>query len=367
MANIPVLDLRPQLLSIKGEIMAAVEAVIDSTAYINGPATQQFEKDAAKYLGVKHAIGLNSGTDALIIGMRALGVKPGDEVITTPFSFFATAESISMIGATPVFVDIEKDSFNIDCSLIEQAITDKTTAIMPVHIFGRPCNINEIVALAEKHGLKIIEDCAQSFGATVDGKQTGSFGDGGAFSFFPTKNLGAMGDGGLFVTDCDEAAHSALKLRNHGGIDKYSNDELGYNSRLDSIQAAILSVKLKYIDKYNAGRREVATRYNELLSEVDGVITPEICEGHVFHQYTVRITSANRDEVHTAMMKAGVGCMIYYPTPQDLLPVYGNSNSPFYNSVAAAGQVMSLPVWPELEFTLQENVCDTLSQALLSF
>ena len=187
MANIPVLDLRPQLLSIKGEIMAAVEAVIDSTAYINGPATQQFEKEAAQYLGVKHAIGLNSGTDALIIGMRALGVKPGDEVITTPFSFFATAESISMIGATPVFVDIEKGSFNIDCSLIEQAITDKTTAIMPVHIFGRPCNILEIVALAEKHGLKVIEDCAQSFGATVDGKQTGSFGNGGAFSFFPTR------------------------------------------------------------------------------------------------------------------------------------------------------------------------------------
>jgi dTDP-4-amino-4,6-dideoxygalactose transaminase len=176
MPNIPVLDLRPQLLSIKDEVMAAIEDVVDGTAYINGPATQQFEKEAAKYLGVKHAIGLNSGTDALIIGMRALGVKPGDEVITTPFSFFATAESISMIGATPVFVDIEKDSFNIDCSLIEKAITDKTTAIMPVHIFGRPCNINEIVALAKKHGLKVIEDCAQSFGATVDGKQTGSFG-----------------------------------------------------------------------------------------------------------------------------------------------------------------------------------------------
>ena len=367
MANIPVLDLRPQLLSIKGEIMAAVEAVIDSTAYINGPATQQFEKEAAQYLGVKHAIGLNSGTDALIIGMRALGVKPGDEVITTPFSFFATAESISMIGATPVFVDIEKGSFNIDCSLIEQAITDKTTAIMPVHIFGRPCNILEIVALAEKHGLKVIEDCAQSFGATVDGKQTGSFGNGGAFSFFPTKNLGAMGDGGLFVTDCDEAAHSALKLRNHGGIDKYSNDELGYNSRLDSIQAAILSVKLKYIDKYNAGRREVAARYNELLSGVGGVITPEVCDGHVFHQYTVRITSANRDEVHAAMMKAGVGCMIYYPTPQDLLPVYGLSESPHKVSAEAAAQVMSLPIWPELELAVQKNICDAVLQVLLSF
>jgi dTDP-4-amino-4,6-dideoxygalactose transaminase len=365
MPNIPVLDLRPQLLSIKDEVMAAIEAVVDGTAYINGPATQQFEKDAAKYLGVKHAIGLNSGTDALIIGMRALGIKPGDEVITTPFSFFATAESISIIGATPVFVDIEKDSFNIDCSLIEQAITGKTTAIMPVHLFGRPCNINEIVALAEKHDLKVIEDCAQSFGATADGKQTGSFGNGGAFSFFPTKNLGAMGDGGLFVTDCDAAAHSALKLRNHGGIDKYSNDELGYNSRLDSVQAAILSVKLKYIDKYNTGRREVAARYNELLAGIDGVITPDVCDGHVFHQYTVRITDVSRDEVHASMMKAGVGCMIYYPTPQDLLPVYGLSESPHRVSTEAAAQVMSLPIWPELEESMQEDIVQALKAALI--
>jgi dTDP-4-amino-4,6-dideoxygalactose transaminase len=366
MPNIPVLDLRPQLLSIKDEVMAAIEDVVDGTAYINGPATQQFEKEAAKYLGVKHAIGLNSGTDALIIGLRALGVKPGDEVITTPFSFFATAESISMIGATPVFVDIEKDSFNIDCSLIEQAITDKTAAIMPVHLFGRPCNIKEIVALAEKHDLKVIEDCAQSFGATVDGKQTGSFGNGGAFSFFPTKNLGAMGDGGLFVTDSDAAAHSALKLRNHGGIDKYSNDELGYNSRLDSIQAAILSVKLKYIDKYNADRREVAMRYNELLAGIDGVITPEVCHGHVFHQYTVRITDASRDEVHAAMMKAGIGCMIYYPTPQDLLPVYGLNESPHKVSAEAAAQVMSLPMWPELERPMQEEITQALKATLIN-
>ena len=364
MANIPVLDLRPQLQSIKDEVMSAIESVVDSTAYINGPATQQFEKEAAEYLGVKHAVGLNSGTDALIIGLRALGVKPGDEVITTPFSFFATAESISMIGATPIFVDIEDGSFNIDCSLIEGAITEKTTAIMPVHIFGRPCNINEIVALAEKHGLKVIEDCAQSFGATVDGKQTGSFGNGGAFSFFPTKNLGAMGDGGLFVTDCDEAAHAALKLRNHGGIDKYSNDELGYNSRLDSMQAAILSVKLKYIDEWNNNRREVAARYNELLADVDGIITPEIVDGHVFHQYTLRITAADRDEVQSAMLSAGVGCMIYYPTPQDLLPVYGMGKSPHEVSVGIAAQVMSLPIWPELELSAQEEITQALKATL---
>jgi dTDP-4-amino-4,6-dideoxygalactose transaminase len=192
----------------------------------------------------------------------------------------------------------------------------------------------------------------------------GPSGNGSAFSFFPTKNLGAMGDGGLFVTDCDEAAHSALKLRNHGGIDKYSNDELGYNSRLDSIQAAILSVKLKYLDKYNTGRREVAARYNELLAGIDGVITPEVCDGHVFHQYTVRITNASRDEVHASMMKAGVGCMIYYPTPQDLLPVYGLNESPHKASAEAAAQVMSLPIWPELGLAVQEHVTDVLSSCI---
>ena len=331
---------------------------------INGPATQQFEKSAASYLGVKHAIGLNSGTDALIIGMRALGIKPGDEVITTPFSFFATAESISIIGATPVFVDIEEDSFNIDCDKIIAAITEKTAAIMPVHLFGRPANMAQILDIAEQHQLIVLEDCAQSFGASLGGKQTGTFGDGGAFSFFPSKNLGAMGDGGLFVTNCDDAAHQALKLRNHGGIDKYSNDILGYNSRLDSVQAAILGVKLKRIDEWNNGRRAVATRYNELMSKFDNVVTPEVVEGHVFHQYTVRVLGVNRDDVHQAMLDAGVGCMVYYPTPQDLLPVYGNQHSTHQVSVNHASQVISLPIWPELEIETQQTIVNALAKAL---
>ena len=364
MKQIPVLDLHPQLDSIKSEIMAAVETVIDSTAFINGPATQQFEKNAAKYLGVKHAIGLNSGTDALIIGLRAIGVKPGDEVITTPFSFFATAESISIIGATPVFVDIEPDSFNIDCNKIVAAITKKTTAIMPVHLFGRPANIDAILQIAKSHHLKVIEDCAQSFGAKLNGTHTGVFGDGGAYSFFPSKNLGAMGDGGLFVTDCDEAANQALKLRNHGGIDKYSNDILGYNSRLDSIQAAILSVKLKHIDAWNEGRRDVAQRYNKLLSDVGGVITPDLVDGHVFHQYTIRITNGDRDAVHKKMMEQGIGCMVYYPTPQDLLPVYEQQSSPHQVSVSHAAQVISLPIWPELDLATQEIIVSALVNAL---
>ena len=364
MKQIPVLDLRPQLDSIKTEVMAAVASVIDSTAFINGPATRQFEEDAASYLGVKHAIGLNSGTDALIIALRALGIQAGDEVITTPFSFFATAESISIIGAVPVFVDVEETSFNINCQNIEAAITDKTAAIMPVHLFGRPVNIDAVLEIAKRHNLKVIEDCAQSFGARLNGKQTGSFGDGGAFSFFPSKNLGAMGDGGLFVTNCDEAAHQALKLRNHGGIDKYSNDILGYNSRLDSIQAAILSVKLKYIDKWNNSRREVAKRYNELMAGFDNVITPGVVEGHVFHQYTIRVINVDRDAVHQAMLEAGVGCMVYYPTPQDLLPVYASQSSPHTTSVSHASQVISLPVWPELDLKTQQIVVNELAKAM---
>ncbi|MDP6963713.1 MAG: DegT/DnrJ/EryC1/StrS family aminotransferase [Planctomycetota bacterium] len=365
MPQIPILDLRPQLNSIKGEVMQAVESVIDSTAYINGPATRQFETDVAEYLGVKHAIGLNSGTDALIVGLRALGIKSGDEVITTPFSFFATAESISIIGAVPVFVDIEEDSFNINCEEIEAAITNKTKAIMPVHLFGRPANIAQIVNIAEQKGLKVIEDCAQSFGAKIDGKHTGAWGDGGAFSFFPSKNLGAMGDGGLFVTNCDDAAHQALKLRNHGGIDKYSNDVLGYNSRLDSIQAAILGVKLKHIDEWNSGRRKVAQRYNDLFSDFENIICPDVVEGHVFHQYTIRIIGRDRDQVHQKMNESGIGCMVYYPTPQDLLPVYGQSSSPHKVSTSHAAEVLSLPIWPEMSAEVQETIANALGKALM--
>ena len=364
MPNIPILDLRPQLLSIKYEVMAAIEAVVDSTAYINGPATQQFERDAAKYIGVKHAVGLNSGTDALIIGLRALGVKPGDEVITTPFSFFATAESISSVGATPVFVDIEEESMNIDASLIEAAITDKTNAILIVHLFGRPADMTAIVNIANKHNLKIVEDCAQSFGATTNGQRTGAIGDVGAFSFFPTKNLGAYGDGGLITTNSDEVAHMAKMLRNHGGLNKYCNEVLGYNSRLDSMQAAILSVKLPHVDAWNSGRREVAARYKEMLADVPGVVTPAVADGHVFHQYTIRLTDSCRDDIVAAMDAAGVSCMIYYPIPQDKLPVYEGMFGEFPISNKLCEQVVSLPIWPELDVEMQSKICRSLEACL---
>jgi len=364
MKKIPVLDPRPQLSSIKSEVMAAIEGVIDSTAFINGPATRAFEEHAAAYLGVAHAIGVNSGTDALVIGMRAAGIGSGDEVITTPFSFFATAESISNIGAVPVFVDVEEESMNIDVSLIEAAITDKTKAILPVHLFGRPADMAAIMDIAAKHNLKVIEDCAQSFGATTNGQHTGAIGDVGAFSFFPTKNLGAYGDGGLIATNSDDVAHMAKMLRNHGGLDKYCNEVLGYNSRLDSIQAAILSVKLPHIDAWNNGRRKVATRYKEMLADVPGVITPDVVDGHVFHQYTIRLTASCRDDVVAAMAEAGVSCMIYYPTPQDKLPVYEGMFGEFSTSNKLSEQVISLPVWPELDAETQSIICDSLAAGL---
>jgi len=361
MKKIPVLDLRPQLDSIKTEVMAAIEGVIDSTAFINGPATRAFEEQAAAYLGVRHAIGVNSGTDALVIGMRAAGIGPGDEVITTPFSFFATAESISNIGAIPVFVDIEEESMNMNTSLIEAAITEKTKAILPVHLFGRPTDMAAVMGIAAKHNLKVIEDCAQSFGARINDKHTGAIGDVGAFSFFPTKNLGAYGDGGLITTNSDEVAHMAKMLRNHGGLNKYCNEVLGYNSRLDSVQAAILSVKLPHIDSWNNGRREVAKRYKELLSDVPGVIVPEVVEGHVFHQYTIRVTGCNRDELIAAMAQAGVSCMIYYPTPQDKLPVYEGMFGEYPVSNKLGEQVISLPIWPELDAATQQIVVEALT------
>ena len=364
MPNIPVLDLRPQLLSIKDEVMTAIESVVDSTAYINGPATQQFEDDAAKYIGVKHAIGLNSGTDALIIGLRSLGVKSGDEVITTPFSFFATAESISRIGATPVFVDIEEQSMNIDASLIEAAITEQTKAILPVHLFGRPADMTEIINIADKYNLVVIEDCAQSFGATTNGQRTGAIGDVGTFSFFPTKNLGAYGDGGLLTTNSDKVAHMAKMLRNHGGLNKYSNEVFGYNSRLDSLQAAILGVKLPHIDSWNNGRREVAARYKEMLEDVPGVVTPSAIDGHVFHQYTIRLTDSCRDDIVAAMGEAGVSCMIYYPSPQDKLPVYEGMFGEFPISNKLSEQVVSLPIWPELDPETQSRICGILAACL---
>ncbi len=379
--NIPILDLKSQYQAIKAEIQTAVNQVLDSGQFILGPVVKAFETDVANYLGVKHAIGVNSGTDALVIGLRAMGIVPGDEVITTPFSFFATAESISMVGATPVFVDIQANTFNIDPNLIEAAITPKTKAIMPVHLYGNPVAMSQILEIAAKHNLKVIEDCAQAFGAVykgdcagcscgeatrdrILGRYVGTMGDVGAFSFFPTKNLGAYGDGGLITTNDDRVAETARMLRVHGAKERYKNLMLGYNSRLDAMQAAILQVKLRHIDGWNHQQRQVAKTYSQLLAGVDGVIVPKLSEGHVFHQYTVRVLDGKRDQVKQALAEAGIGAMIYYPIPQDKLPIYLglHAENPVSNQLGQ--EVLSLPMWPELAPAQIETVATALKSQL---
>uniref|UniRef100_B8HXG4 DegT/DnrJ/EryC1/StrS aminotransferase n=1 Tax=Cyanothece sp. (strain PCC 7425 / ATCC 29141) TaxID=395961 RepID=B8HXG4_CYAP4 len=380
---IPILDLRSQYQRLQTEIQAAITQVLESGHFILGPEVQAFEAEAAAYLGVKHAIGVNSGTDALIIGLRALGIGMGDEVITTPFSFFATAESISNVGATPVFVDVEQRSFNLNPAAIRAKITPRTRAILPVHLFGNPAAMGQILDIAQEYQLKVIEDCAQSFGAryfgnctgcegdckpstlaALQGRFTGGLGHLGAFSFFPSKNLGAYGDGGLIVTDDDQIADLAQQLRVHGAKHRYHNELLGYNSRLDALQAAILRVKLPYIDTWNAARRQVARYYNQRLADLPELITPEITDGHVFHQYTIRVMNQQRDRLKTALENAGISTMIYYPVPQDRLPVYAGKYPANPVSDELSTQVLSLPIWPELELAQIEFITDKIRQAL---
>lgn len=364
--QIPILDLSPEIDELWEELNEAVQRVMRSGRFIMGPEVRQLEEEAAAYLGAEHAVGVNSGTDALVIGLRALGIGPGDEVITTPFTFFATAESISMVGAEPVFVDVHPESFNLDPSKIEAAITPRTKAIMPVHLYGAPAAMAQIVELAAAHDLKVIEDCAQSFGARFRGRPVGTLGDIGAFSFFPTKNLGAYGDGGLVVTDDEALAEEARMLRTHGSKKKYQNEVLGYNSRLDALQAAILRVKLPHLDAYNEKRRAVARRYDEALSDLASVETPALTEGHVFHQYTIRILDGRRDEVKARLDEAGISTMIYYPVSCHRLPVYaGKAAAALPVAEALEGQVLSLPIWPQMREEVQTYVVSQLSKALL--
>lgn len=363
--QIPLLDLRPELDRHAEDFREAMDRVMRSGRFILGPEVEGFEEEAADYLGTEHAVGVNSGTDALVIALRSLGIGEGDEVITTPFTFFATAESIGIVGATPVFVDIEQDSYNLDPNRVEAVVGERTTAVLPVHLFGRPVEMGAILEIADRHGLAVLEDCAQSFGARYGVRQTGSLGDAGAFSFFPSKNLGGFGDGGLICTGDRDTAERCRMLRAHGGKDKYHNEVLGYNSRLDALQAAVLRIKLDYIDEQNRRRREAARRYRDLLADVPGVTAPEVTEGHVFHQFTIRVADGRRDELREALDEQGVSTAVYYPVPCHRLPVYADREFPAMPvSERAAEEVVSLPIWPQLHAETQERVAAGIEDAL---
>jgi dTDP-4-amino-4,6-dideoxygalactose transaminase len=366
---IPILNLRPEVDLLSEKLNQAIQGVLCSTQFIMGPNVKAFEEEAANYLGVKHTIAVNSGTDALIIGLKAAGVQAGHEVITSPFTFYATAEAISLIGATPVFVDINPQTYNIDSGLIEKSITAQTKAIIPVHLYGQGADMDPILTLARKYNLKVVEDVAQAFGGEYKGKKLGSIGDAGCFSFYPSKNLGAYGDGGLIATNDDKIAELARMLRNHGCKRAYDNEMLGYNSRLDELQAAILRVKLPHIEEWNEKRRSVAHIYNEMFSGVPGVSTPN--EGpsvkHVYHQYTVRILNRKRDQVKQHLDQAGICTMLYYPVPVHRLPIYDQNSPELKIAEKCAGEVMSLPIWPAIERETQAIVVAEIKKAITKF
>lgn len=345
-----MVDLKKQFKDIREEVIEVVTEILESSQYVLGPKVSGFEKKIADYHGVREAIGVASGTDALHLSIDALGISEGDEVITTPFTFFATVEAILYTGATPVFVDIEPDTLNIDVSQIESKITEKIKAILPVHLFGHMADMERILDIAKRYGLKVIEDCAQSFGARLNDKKAGSFGDAGCFSFYPSKNLGGYGDGGMIILNDSMVADTIRKLRNHGSRGSYRHENVGFNSRLDEIQAGILLVKLRHIDEYNRKRRQNAALYSELLS--DKVKCPVEKNGvyHVFHQYT--IMSERRDEIQQRLKENGVSSVIYYPVPlhmQDALKFLGYKEGTFPVAEKVAREVLSLPIYPELE------------------
>ncbi|MCK9419460.1 MAG: DegT/DnrJ/EryC1/StrS family aminotransferase [Nitrospirae bacterium] len=365
--TIPMVDLKVQYEAIKEEINAVVLGVLQSTHFILGPQVKALEEEIAHYHGVKHAVAVASGTDALHLALLAAGIKRGDEVITTPFTFIATAEAISYVGAMPVFVDIKPDSFNIDISKIIPAITNKTKAIIPVHLYGQPADMDGLMELAKKHKLRVIEDCAQSFGAEYQGKKTGAIGDLGCFSFFPSKNLGGYGDGGMVITDDNDCAKHLMSLRNHGSTVRYYHDEIGFNSRLDEIQAAIIRTKFRHIDTYNAKRRNNASLYSRYLAD-SNIRTPSEQSGtkHVYHQYTIRVK--NRDAVKQKLDAGGItSSMIYYPVPLHLQRAYndlGIKPGSLPMAEQAAREVLSLPMYPELTEEQIKKVADAVKMAL---
>lgn len=356
-----MVDLKRQFQEIKGEILHILTEILESSHYVLGSKVSEFEKKIAEFHGVSEAIGVASGTDALHLALDALGIGEGDEVITTPFTFFATAEAILYTGATPVFADIQPDTFNIDPRKIAAQITSRTKAIIPVHLFGHPCDMKEILRIAKKNKLKVIEDCAQAFGARIDGLIVGSVGDAGCFSFYPSKNLGGYGDGGMVTVNNPRTASLIRQLRNHGSRRPYRHERVGYNSRLDEIQAGILLVKFRRINEYNDLRRRHALKYNQLLGEVGQCPVEKPGAYHVYHQYT--ITSKKRDRIQQTLREQGISSVVYYPVPlhlQGAMKFLGYRKGDFPIAEKAAREVLSLPMYPELEEDDILRICETI-------
>lgn len=366
MINIPLVDLKSQYLRIKDQIDAAIQDIIESCSFIGGRKLEEFEKHFASYCQVKYAIGVGNGTDALYLGMKALGIGSGDEVITAVNTFMATSEAISATGAKVIFLDVEEKSYNLDISLLEAAVTERTKAIIPVHLYGQAADIDEVLSVAKKYDLKVIEDASQAHGGEYKGQRLGSLGDMGCFSFYPGKNLGAYGDAGAVVTNDEEIATSVRRMRNHGRKDKYTQVFEGVNSRLDTLQAAILDVKLRYLDEWVQARREKAALYNELLR--DSLIkTPEEMPyaKHAYHVYAIRVDQ--RDRLQVYLKNKGISTGIHYPSPLHLQPAcaylkYQAGDFPVAEQLTK--EILSLPMYPELSSEAIEYICQNLQEGL---
>ena len=373
MKQLQMVDLKTQYQRIKPEIDAAIQGVIDSCQFVKGGEVKTFEAELAQYLGVKHVIGCGNGTDALQVALMALGLKPGDEVITTDFTFIATVEVIALLGLTPVLVDVDEQTFNIDIEAVKRAITPRTKAIVPVHLFGQCANMEPLLQLADKHGLYVVEDTAQGLGAeyrfssgTV--RKAGTMGTIGCTSFFPSKNLGCYGDGGALFTNDDELAEQIRSLTNHGMKVRYHHDMIGVNSRLDTIQAAILRVKLPHLDEYNRARLAAAKKYNAALSDIDGLETPVTAAftTHIFHQYTLKVKNGQRDALKKHLDEQGIPNMVYYPIPlhrQKAFEPYVTENDSFPVSETICSEVLSLPMHTELD----DEQIERITSAVRSF
>ena len=349
-----MVDLQSQYQKIKGDVDAAILNVLDSAAFVNGPEVKQFETELQEYLNVKHVIPCGNGTDALQIALMALGLEPGDEVITADFTFAATVEVIDLLKLSSILVDVDYDTFTVDTDKLKAAITPKTKAIIPVHLFGQCSNMDEIMAIAKEHNLYVIEDTAQAIGADYKGKKAGTIGDIGCTSFFPSKNLGCYGDGGAIFTNDDDIAHRLRGIVNHGMYKRYYHDEVGVNSRLDSVQAAVLRRKLPLLNDYNAARNKAAAYYSSAFADIDELLTPVKGDDttHVFHQYTLRVTNGKRNELQAFLTGKDIPAMIYYPVPLRKQKAYDNghyNDADFPNTNKLVEEVMSLPMHTELD------------------